>query len=328
VQKVILRYSRNMYGHVCNLLVKERAFEDVSVVDSAPSFVSHITLLVRLVRVVAFLLHRRKFRNADKILCVGTESTLPVLLLNRLGLISSSTIYLWGFFFHNAKYNALLQRALPFIVRCNIHLILFSEYELRQWQTILGARASASYIPYCQTSQSSSTKDRGGDYYFSGGYSNRDYASLIDVFQSRQEKLVIVCSRHNKDVPSHIHSGNISIYRDLDEHSFDRLLAESKACIFPFRHNTGASGQSVMIRSMRHKKLVICTDTDIIREYVHDGKTGVLLDNIRISLPSTLDMIGSDPAHYQYFGEQLYLHYVSTFSPDAFEKNILKQVEA
>ena len=38
----------------------------------------------------------------------------------------------------------------------------------------------------------------GEDYYFAGGYTNRDYATLIEAWGSIPAPLVIICSALNK----------------------------------------------------------------------------------------------------------------------------------
>ena len=60
---------------------------------------------------------------------------------------------------------------------------------------------------------------------------------------------------------------------DLPGDQFDAYLRDAKACIIPLKHDTGASGQSVMLRLMRNRKAIVATDFSIIRTTISWGSS-------------------------------------------------------
>lgn len=323
MSKQIVRYSKQNYNDVCNILKDDLGFEDFFLVSSADPIVGKRALIKRMLLVLLALLRSgRSLRHSNQLACIGIESIIPVLLLNKLRLVSANRIYLWGMFFHNQALHNRFHAIMRPLVRDNITLILFSKYETDQWTTALHNKIKVSYLPYGRLDDDSEVEPMAKDYYFAGGYSNRDYLPLIEVFTSRQENLIIVCSTQNRELESVSGPANITIYRDLAEALFEKLLAESKAVIFPFKYNTGAAGQSVMLRCMRSKKLVICSNTEIIREYVTNQETGIIVKDIKRELPEVITSIEYCPSHYKDYGTNLHKHYKANFSSDVFARNI------
>ena len=89
---------------------------------------------------------------------------------------------------------------------------------------------------------------------------------------------------------NHYKGDKINIFFDTSTEVFDEYLKKSIACILPFKENTGASGQSVMLRCMRYNKLVISSDTDIIREYA-DRESIFLIKNYESDLINAINTI-------------------------------------
>lgn len=89
------------------------------------------------------------------------------------------------------------------------------------------------------------------NYYFSGGYSNRDYLSLIEAFRGIPTRLIIVCSSLNTELDGCPLPANIQVLRDIPAHVFEAYIRHAKAGIVPLKHDTGASGQSVILSSCR-----------------------------------------------------------------------------
>ncbi len=157
------------------------------------------------------------------------------------------------------------------------------------------------------------------DYYFAGGYSNRDYERLINIWNNSgiKGKLVIIGSKNNIDLikyESGVHSENVKVLTDTSSEEFDKYLLGAKACIFPFKENTGASGQSVTLRCMRLNKLIISDDTDIMREYVINGKTGVLLKDMGKELSEVLHNIDNGNINKEELIKESYNLFKTKFS--------------
>ncbi len=166
------------------------------------------------------------------------------------------------------------------------------------------------------------------NYYFSGGYSNRDYIGLCEKWrQYSGRKLVIIASSNNSDLVEYINSkglpSNISIYYDTDAHEFDRVLFGAEACILPMKYDFRAAGQSVMLRAMRLHKLIIASDTKIIREYVNDKESGFLYKTAD-ELDKILDVIEEDRELKMAMIEKSDFMYRTRFSFDKITKSLLE----
>ncbi|MCZ6744444.1 MAG: hypothetical protein O7D31_07170, partial [Alphaproteobacteria bacterium] len=69
---------------------------------------------------------------------------------------------------------------------------------------------------------------------------------------------------------------------------FEEYIRKAKACILPLRYNTGASGQLVLLRYMRNKKMIIARRVDVIQEYLEDGVSGIFIESIEEELPRVI----------------------------------------
>src|SRR5262249_2314076 len=128
-------------------------------------------------------------------------------------------------------------------------------------------------------------------YYFAGGYSNRDYRSLIAAFRHVPAKLLIVCSRLNQDVDESSLPPNVKVVRDVQSDVFEAYVRQAKACIVPLKHDTGSSGQSTMLRLMRNGKVIIASDVSGVRSYVVNGVSGHLVRDMAGELPELIARI-------------------------------------
>ena len=134
---------------------------------------------------------------------VFSHFALVVKLFARLGLVRYQRLFCFGFFLHNPRWFWWF-RCLRRLDRAHDHYIIFSESELPLYRTELGIDAERlHYVPlgdWRQTRARQPSAQRsiwGGDYYFAGGRSNRDYAALVEVFRTIPAKLLIVCSGSN-----------------------------------------------------------------------------------------------------------------------------------
>jgi len=262
-----------------------------------------------------------RLRRCRVVIAIGPIAYL-IKLLKRLRLIRYETSFCLGWHVRSPRWFPVF-RALGRLDSGADHYIVFSEWEIGLYQARLGiARERMHFLPYGDWSGSDDAvapqeETAADDYYFAGGYSNRDYPALIDAFRAIPARLVIVCSALNKEVDAIAIPANVTILRDLPSAEFDRHLAKAKACIIPLKHDTGASGQSVMLRLMRNRKAIIATDFGSIRGYVVDGESGLLVQDIARDLAGAIARIERDPAAAQALGAAAYERYSRFFSREA-----------
>jgi len=252
------------------------------------------------------------------VIAIGPISYL-IKLLRRLGLVRYEKSFCLGWHVRSPRWFPVF-RALSRLDTGGDHYIVFSEWEIGLYEKQLGIAAERMhFLPYGDWSAAedpapSFEEPADGGYYFAGGYSNRDYPALIAAFRAIPARLVIICSALNKEIDATQLPPNITVLRDVPSEVFDTYVSRAKACIIPLKHDTGASGQSVMLRLMRHRKAIIATDFGSVRGYVVDGESGLLVKDIEHDLPAVIARVDGDPAAAAALGDAAYERYCRYFS--------------
>ena len=305
MKRIVLRPNENTYSSACQFMKDSLGFESIELFDgtgkSIKSGKEHLSEGVH--SISGLLKNRSRLKHAEVVIAIGNASNILLLLMNKLHIIRPKAILWWAFFIHSKKAQTTMSKILKLLNSRNVHFVVFSECEVEMYQKTLGlSKELMIYIPYGDwgnTPIDFEDETVTGDFFFGGGYSNRDYRSLLNgwVKNLPQEKLVLIGSKNNADLVEfndHYTGDKIRILFDTPSEVFDDYLTRSKACILPFKENTGASGQSVMLRCMRLNKLVISTDTDIMKEYV-DQNSAILIHNYDDDLVDAVEKINSNP---------------------------------
>jgi glycosyltransferase involved in cell wall biosynthesis len=319
--RVLVQPGRNAFPDMSAYISERFGFEVVQLSDyeihRAQSKWAHLRGLARqscdLVRSL------RRLRRRRVVIAIGPISYL-IKLLRRLGLVRYDTSFCLGWHVRSPRWFPVF-RALSRLDGSGDHYIVFSEWEVALYEARLGiSRDRLHFLPYGDWSGAADPappphNDSG--YYFAGGYSNRDYPALIAAFRTIPARLVIVCSALNKELDGLEAPPNVTVLRDLPSDRFDAYVRDAKACIIPLKHDTGASGQSVMLRLMRHRKAIIATDFGGVRGYVVDGESGRLVKDLVRDLPAAIAAIERDPAAAAAMGAAAYERYCRYFSRQA-----------
>ena len=326
---LIIRDATDSYPGACNYLMQVHKFNDFCLrKNGSSSLVSKKKIVFNLFKsFFKILFNRKKIHKSDIILSIGFM-TLLLVFLNKIHVIKFNKIFWWGFFLHNKKIFPLFKILFKILSTDKLHLIVFSKFEKKQYPELLGIKSdNIHYIPYgefSRTSEPDIVPFQIKDYYFSGGYSNRDYLKLIDVFRTYNRNLIIICSKNNTEILNINIPENIKIFTDLSSDLFEKYLRESKAVIIPFKYNSGAAGQSVMLRCMRNKKAVIVTHTDVILDYVDDGISGIIINDLKEELVPKIEYLEmNEKARYK-LGANLNKKYVEEFSYNAIIPHLSK----
>jgi glycosyltransferase involved in cell wall biosynthesis len=325
-RRILIQPGRNAFPDMVRFIAETFGFDVVELSDyeihRALSKWAHLRGLIR--QSFDFLWALGRLRRCRVVVAFGPISYL-LKLLRRLGLVRYETSFCLGWHVRSPRWFPLF-RLLSRLDGAGDHYIFFSEYEIGLYEARLGiARERMHFLPYGDWSPvdvapappECAPETIGGDYYFAGGYSNRDYPALIEAFRVIPARLVIVCSALNKEIVDADLPPNVTVLRDLPGAEFDAQLRGAKACIIPLKHDTGASGQSVMLRLMRHAKAIIVNDFGSVRGYVVDGESGLLVNDIAAALPSLIARLESDPAAARALGVAAYQRYCQLFSPAA-----------
>jgi glycosyltransferase involved in cell wall biosynthesis len=310
------------YRHLVDYLVDDLGFKHIGLpVRADTSIRGKLRLLWGTLLDAGVLLRRRRLlAEADDVVVFAMFSTV-VKLLARLRLIRYRRLFCFGFFIHSPSWFPVF-RLLARLDSTRDHYILFSEAEIALYAEELGIDARRMhYLPYgdWRSDQPAETPMADAEfpaysYYFAGGYSNRDYRSLIEAFRHIPATLLIACSTLNRDVDEASLPANIKVVRNVPSDTFDTHVKWAKACIIPLKNDTGASGQSVMLRLMRNGKVIIASDVSGLHAYVANGVSGYLVRDMARELPGIIAQIEADPDAASLMGKAAYARYCSHYS--------------
>lgn len=276
-----------------------------------------------------------QLRKADHIIMIGNYFSTFMLLLNKLHIIHPNKLYWWGFFIHGAKAQRVLKGLFKVTYSKNVRFVIFSQFEKKLYPQRFGLEPEAFIsLPYGDwvNSPPEDCAPRNGkdSYYFAGGYSNRDYATLLKAWEGIKQKLVIIGSKNNADLLAYTqHPTNpfVQVMLDTTPEVFEQTMRGAKACVMPFKSNTGASGQTVALKCMRMKIVIIASYTDTMTEYIKNGETGYLLRDFLGELPRVVQSLETDPTAFRRMTEKQYAFFESTFSYPVITKKMLDVFE-
>jgi glycosyltransferase involved in cell wall biosynthesis len=293
--------NRLIYPEVRDYLVEAHGFIDVPLFDGEDNPLSTWERMRTVLRSPSrFIARLRELREGRVIVSALKNVNIILKLLARLRVIRPQRHYCYGFFSHSPKALAWLRWAALLDGEDDIYIV-FTEEEARRYSEVMRVPPHRLVVlPYSDWDQAAAAAPAAFDpaikqprYYFSGGYSNRDYAALIDVFRSLPDRLIIACSRINTEMAEIELPPNVEVRRDIPIGEFDALISGATACILPIRDRASVAGQSVVVNCLKHHTPVIITDTPVVREYITDGVSGFLVDDMA-AVPALLGRL--DPA--------------------------------
>jgi glycosyltransferase involved in cell wall biosynthesis len=161
------------------------------------------------------------------------------------------------------------------IVSTASRVVVYSRRQLELYPQELGLPREKLVFLYSHTSLYGKeyTVSR-GDYIFSGGDSNRDYATLIAAAPGLKCRVIIVTTQQlqTTGLPS-----NVEVIAGLPSEEFNRMMAGAAAVVVPLHPGVLESGgRSVYGNAMSMGKTVIVADDDA-GDYITDGHDGLIV---------------------------------------------------
>jgi hypothetical protein len=128
--------------------------------------------------------------------------------------------------------------------------------------------------PYCHTLSDADlaapTSTRGG--VFAGGNSLRDYGPLVAAAGELDVPVTLATKLLDGPLPDNITAGQVPYER------FFELLRDASVVVVPLAdRNDRTAGQQTYLNAMALGKATIVTDSPGVREYVEDGRTGIVV---------------------------------------------------
>src|SRR3954451_4888727 len=110
-----------------------------------------------------------------------------------------------------------------------------------------------------------------GDYVFAGGDSLRDWPTLIEAATRLDVPVRIVTHHPLGPLPPNVKGGAVPYEQYVE------LLAGARAVVVPLRPGRRGAGLLTYLNAMALGKPLIASDAPAVREYVEDGRTGILV---------------------------------------------------
>jgi len=337
-KRLIVRHCGNAHPHYCEYFKRIHGFSDLCRLPRDPCGKSKLAHLRDIVFDFIYILkNQKRIREAREIIAIGpmTLGIALLLKLNRLPLCIR--VYWFGLFIHDPRWIRFAGYIFRILDSKRIHYVLFSNFEKTLYHQSLYLNNNRTfYVPYGdlskqkipQRSEVHAVKEiNEGPFFFSGGGSNRDYLSLIETFRALPHKLIIICSSLNTEVDESVVPSNVTVLRDVPSETFDAYVIASKACIIPIANNTGAAGQSCLLRYMKNKKIIIATDTGIIREYVTNGVSGILVKDNKEAMAKAVRALAANIEDYRGYADAAFERFVKVFSGEAIERRLDNLIE-
>ena len=285
---------------------------------------------------VVFLLKRLRTIRRYRYILALWHAAPSFMLLKRLGLINYDRLLWFGFSVHTNLW-AKVYKLISKLDTKNTWFVVFTEQEVEDYSRMLGIDPEKLlFIPHGDWPQPIDVPDVFSPdpdidletpFYFAGGFTNRDYKPVIETFTKLGERLIIVCSHTNVDVVDEELPPNITVYRNISFPEFELLLRACKAVIIPLRHDRGAAGHSVLVRSMRNAKIVIANDFRIVEDYITGGVDGVLVSDMGQALEGVVNEIETNPEHFDSIRDAAFKRFQANYSQEAMEQMMTDLIE-
>jgi len=155
--------------------------------------------------------------------------------------------------------------------------IVYARSEIQDFSETFGLpREKFKFIPYHTTLDIERVYPQMGEYLFSGGNSDRDYAQLAEAVRGLDISVIIACSYNKKldgiDFPSNVKVVSVS------PTEYRKLMAESGINVVALRKGLlRSSGHQTFLNAMAMGKPVIVTDPKSAQDYIEDGIDGFLV---------------------------------------------------
>jgi hypothetical protein len=169
---------------------------------------------------------------------------------------------------------------------------VLTEWERARFPGTWGVERERVFVtPYCHTlndAELAAPTSTDGDV-FAGGNSLRDYGSLVAAAAHIDTGVTIATKLLDEPLPPNVTAGPVP------EQRFFELLRNARAVVVPLAdRDDRTAGQQTYLNAMALGKVAIVTDSPGVREYVEDGRTGLVVppgdaDALAAALRWTLD---------------------------------------
>jgi glycosyltransferase involved in cell wall biosynthesis len=258
-------------------------------------------------------------------LTVAASSHLAILAAAQLcgWLGAPRRVYLINFSLHGASRSARVRRALSFLLSAADGMLVQSPSE-RAFYSAITSACRIDYRPFGQDpapvggSLGEHAAIAESPYVFTGGYTNRDYETVVETARILKDvRFVIACSHHSH-LPDEL-PDNVLVFRDTDRPLFHALMSASAVVVVPLLEDVGSSGQMVALAALSMGRPVVYTDFSVVGQYFEPERTGLAVPpRDPEALAAAVSRLLTDSAVAQEIGSRGAESYLQRFTGDRF----------
>lgn len=158
-------------------------------------------------------------------------------------------------------------------------------------------------------------------YVFTGGRTGRDHETFLAAAAGLDMQAVLyapITSLDKMKLPA-----NVRLQPLMPRDAYYSTLAGAAIVVLPLRSTNHAAGLSLLLPAMSAGRPIICSDTPVIREYVRDGETALLVPpNDAVALRNTVARLMADDNLRQSLGRHARQHWQEQHTQVAFAAKV------
>lgn len=220
----------------------------------------------------------------DAVLSISTLNGTPLLLLQKFTRLISIPhvmidVALPRFVSPTNKTLIEIARNITYNLRS---VICFATGQALFWKKVLRFD-NARFVPLGINPPSYRLSGRQGEYIFSAGRADRDYATLLRAIEHLDLKTVIMYGKDQITFksPSILHQGlntNVKVMYEVPYKLYEKALLNSLFVVIPLKKTYYASGQVVLLEAMAMGKTVIASKVTGMMDYIENWRTGIFVE--------------------------------------------------
>lgn len=209
---------------------------------------------------------RKRWGDDDTVLVVSWY-LIPILLLVAARVVRRpKRLVSLGTFMHDASLRRVVNQLLRRFKIDALEFIVFSDAERANLVDEVGISPERVHrVMYRVKWSDSSASDGQGEYVFTGGCTNRDYATFFAAVAPLPYHIIAVASQFN-DVSDP--ASNVDVRIASPEAEFEELVAGCSLLVLPLRAGGEACGQTVLLSGIRNNRPVVATRHDSLIDYL------------------------------------------------------------
>jgi hypothetical protein len=209
----------------------------------------------------------------------------------------------------------------------HVSFCVHSRYEVESFERTWGPLAACvRFTPWAYTlSQAELAREPSDNgHVFAGGNSLRNYQPLIEAAFTVGAPVDIATSvltpEQRARLPRNVNA------RSVAHSAFNDLVREASVVVVPLAPRTDrSSGQSVYINAMARGKAVVVTDAPGVRDYIEDGRTGLIVPpDDAGALGAAIRRLLDDPEERRSMGSRARDHALANLSLTNYARRLLE----